>query len=115
MVAKTLARSALKSWQRSTACLRTTSWDIRNAHRKDTTTADISFGAVMAQETLTDVMSFKGSEKEMQIRDFFRQLGIDYDKLTKEKFVTLIGIPKKIALLKSPYNQRGQAAGERRD
>ena len=36
------------------------------------------------------------------------QLGIDYDKLTREEFVTLIGILKKSSLMKSPIKQRGK-------
>ncbi len=35
--------------------------------------------------------------------------GIDYDKLTKEQFVTLIEVLKLSKYLKSPINQRGKA------
>lgn len=35
--------------------------------------------------------------------------GIDYDKLTKEQFVSLIEILKLSKHLKSPINQRGKA------
>lgn len=35
--------------------------------------------------------------------------GIDYDKLTKEQFVSLIEILKLSRYLKSPINQRGKA------
>lgn len=35
--------------------------------------------------------------------------GIDYDKLTKEQFVSLIEILKLSKYLKSPSNQRGKA------
>lgn len=35
--------------------------------------------------------------------------GIDYDKLTKEQFVSLIEILKLSKYLKSPINQRGKA------
>ncbi len=35
--------------------------------------------------------------------------GIDYDKLSKEQFVSLIEILKQSKYLKSPSNQRGKA------
>ena len=44
-------------------------------------------------------MSYEGSAEENKARLFCRQLGIDYDKLTKEEFVTLINILKKATLL----------------
>ena len=68
--------------------------DIREAHRKDTTTAD----------TASPV-----AEIQKQARLFLATLGIDYDKLTPEEFVTQINILKKSEHLKSPNNQRGKA------
>lgn len=82
--------------------------DIREAHRKDTTTADTASPVADAQKQLQETMSYEGSEQEKQARVFCAQLGIDYDKLTKEEFVSLIGILKKSRLMKSPYNQRGK-------
>ena len=37
-------------------------------------------------------------------------LGIDYDSLSSEEFVTQINILKKSKHLKSPYSQRGKAS-----
>ena len=70
--------------------------DIREAHRKDTTTADTA-------------LHYEGTEEEKKARLFLATLGIDYDKLTPEEFVTQINILKKSEHLKSPNNQRGKA------
>ena len=83
--------------------------DIRERHKKDTTTADTASPAADAQKQLQEAMSYEGSENEKKARVFLAQLGIEYDGLTKEEFVTLIGILKKSKLLKSPYNQRGRS------
>lgn len=53
-------------------------------------------------------MSYEGSAEERQARVFLKQLGINYDKLTKEEFVTLINILKKSSLLKGQPNKRGK-------
>lgn len=54
-------------------------------------------------------MDFDGSEQEKQIRIFCAQLGIPYDKLTKEQFVNLIEVLKSSDYIKSPISQRGKA------
>ena len=82
--------------------------DIRDRHRKDTTTADTASPAADAMEKLQEAMRYEGSSEEKQARLFLSQLGIDYDKLTQEEFVSLIGILKKSALLKSPVKHRGR-------
>ena len=82
--------------------------DIRSEHRPDTMTADeISLAATM-QGQLQDAMNFEGSSEEKKIRAYLATLGIDYDTLTKEEFVSLIGILKKSKYLKSPIGQRGK-------
>ena len=83
--------------------------DIREAHRADTTTADNGLSAAAVQEQLINAMSFEGSSEEKQVRSFLATFGIDYDKLTKEQFVSLIEILKLSKYLKSPINQRGKA------
>jgi len=83
--------------------------DIRDAHKKDTMTADEKSPATEAQRQLETAMSYEGSEDEKKARVFLASLGIDYDKLTQEEFVTLINVLKKSAHMKSPYNQRGKA------
>ena len=88
--------------------------DIRDRHRKDATTADTSSPATEAMEKLQEAMRYEGSAEEKQARLFLSQLGIDYDKLTQEEFVSLIGILKKSALLKSPIKHRGRPTIQRK-
>lgn len=83
--------------------------DIREKHRNDTTTADTDSTAADVQRQLQDAMNFEGSEQEKQIRVFCAQLGIPYDRLTKEQFVNLIEILKLSDFMKRPYSQRGRA------
>ena len=82
--------------------------DIREAHKKDRTTADEVNPSDTARQELEAAMNYKGSKEEAQARVFCNQLGIDYDKLSKEEFVSLINILKKSALLKGQPNKRGQ-------
>lgn len=82
--------------------------DIRSEHRPDTMTADeVSFAENM-QNQLREAMNFEGSSEERQIRSFLATFGIDYDKLSKEQFVSLIEILKLSKYLKSPISQRGK-------
>ena len=83
--------------------------DIRSEHRPDTMTADeISLAATM-QGQLQDAMNFEGSSEEKQIRALMATIGLDYDTLTKEEFVSIISGLKKSKYLKSTINQRGKA------
>ena len=82
--------------------------DIREAHRKDVTTADVVNPADTARQALEEAMSYEGSAEERQARLFCRQLGINYNKLTKEEFSSLIRILKKSSLLKNLPNKRGR-------
>ena len=84
--------------------------DIREKHKADTTTADEDSHVAEVQRQLQEAMSFEGSPQEKQVRIFCNQLGIPYDTLTKEEFVTLIGILKKSKHMKSGGNQRGKAS-----
>ena len=79
--------------------------DIRNEHRPDTMTADETTLVATVQGQLQDAMNFEGSSEEKQARSFLATFGIDYDKLTKEQFVSLIEILKLSKYLKSPINQ----------
>ena len=82
--------------------------DIRSEHRPDTMTADEVSFAENIQNQLRDAMNFEGSSEEKQIRSFLATFGIDYDKLTKEQFVSLIEILKLSKYLKTPISQRGK-------
>ena len=82
--------------------------DIRNDHRPDTMTADESSLAAAVQGQLQDAMNFEGSSEEKKIRAYLATIGLDYDALTKEEFVSLIGILKKSKYMKNPISQRGR-------
>jgi len=82
--------------------------DIREKHRTDTLTADDDLSAVAVQKQLMEAVHFEGSSEEKKIRAYLATLGIDYDTLTKEEFVSLIGILKKSKHMKSPISQRGK-------
>ncbi len=84
--------------------------DIRDAHQKDTLTADAETPSAEVQKQLETAMNYEGSEEEKKARVFLASLGIDYDTLTLEEFVTQINILKKSKHLKSPYSQRGKAS-----
>ena len=83
--------------------------DIRNEHRPDTMTADESSLAATVQGQLQDAMNFESSSEEKQIRALMATIGLDYDTLTKEEFVSIISGLKKSKYLKSTINQRGKA------
>ena len=88
--------------------------DIREAHKKDSTTADTVSPAADAAARLREALRFEGSDEEMQVRVFLAGLDIDYDKLTKEEFVTLIGILRKSAHMKKPPNLTGKGKKKKR-
>ena len=83
--------------------------DIREQHRPDTMTADESSLVATVQGQLQDAMNFEGSSEEKKIRAYLATIGLDYDALTKEEFVSLIGILKKSKYMKNPISQRGKA------
>lgn len=82
--------------------------DIREKHRTDALTADDDLSAAAVQKQLMEAVHFEGSSEEKKICAYLATLGIDYDTLTKEEFVSLIGILKKSKHLKSPISQRGK-------
>ena len=55
-----------------------------------------------------EAVHFEGSSEEKQIRAFMATIGLDYDTLTKEEFVSIISGLKKSKYLKSPISQRGK-------
>ncbi|MCD8128879.1 MAG: helix-turn-helix domain-containing protein [Oscillospiraceae bacterium] len=76
--------------------------DIRAAHVMDISTADEASVSKKVEKGLQEAMEFEGSPQEKQIRTHLTTLGIDYEALTKDEFVTLIGILSKSELLKNP-------------
>ncbi len=82
--------------------------DIRSEHRPDTMTADETSLVATVQGQLQEAMNFEGSSEEKKIRAYLATIGLDYDALTKEEFVLLIGILKKSKYMKNPISQRGR-------
>ena len=82
--------------------------DIRAAHKTDALTADDELSVSTVQEQLAKAVHFEGSPEEKKARSLLATLGIDYDKLSKEQFVTLIEILKLSRHMKSPISQRGK-------
>ena len=82
--------------------------DIRSEHRPDTMTADETTLVATVQGQLQDAMNFEGSSEEKKIRAYLATIGLDYDALTKEELVSLIGILKKSKYMKNPISQRGK-------
>ena len=71
--------------------------DIREAHRADIITADVDTEspAEKAAHQPERALSREGSTEETIVKVLLSQLAIDYDTLTQEEFVTLIGILNK--------------------
>ena len=62
--------------------------DIREIYRQDATTADGESTAEAVSKYLQTAMSYEGSPQEKQARVYLAGLGIDYDAITKEQFIT---------------------------
>ena len=81
--------------------------DIREAHRKDRTTAD-------AQPSLEDVKGKfeqaigQGSDMEMLIHEFCDKLQIPFEKISSEDFSAFLRILSLSRILKNPNNMRGK-------
>ena len=83
--------------------------DIREAHKKDVTTADDGTVAAKLKRDIEDAMQFKGSDHERQIRIYCNQLGIPYDKLTPEEFAGVLSALKKSTHWRSAQSRRGKS------
>ncbi len=84
--------------------------DIREDHKSDSTTADDSDASIETiHNQLQDAMNFEGSDSEKKTRALLTAFGIDYDSITMDEFVTLMGILNKSKHMKSQINQRGKA------
>jgi transcriptional regulator with XRE-family HTH domain len=83
--------------------------DIRQAHKRDSTTADETSAAEEVSRHLQDAAHYEGSLQEKQARVYLASLGIDYEAITKEEFATLIGILSKSKKLQIRQgSQRGK-------
>lgn len=83
--------------------------DIREAHKKDKTTADTDSPALDAIAGLEDVLSFEGSDAEKRTRIALKQIGIDYDSLTTEEVVGFMNVLAKSPMFKLQTSQRGKS------
>lgn len=82
--------------------------DIREAHKKDMTTADDGTVAAKLKQDIGDAMQFKGSDQERQLRIYCNQLGIPYDKLTPEEFTGVMSALRKSKYLRNVRSKRGK-------
>lgn len=57
---------------------------------------------------------FSFAAEEVQVAMFLKQLGIKYSKLTKDEFVTLMGILRKSDMLKSTGSKHGKDSLKKR-
>lgn len=73
---------------------------IRNDHDADVTIADET-GTETVKNALDQATYFEGSAEEGQVVLFLSQLDIKYSKITKDEFVTLMGILRKSDKLKT--------------
>ena len=80
--------------------------DIREAHKKDSTSAPDTTAVDEIKNSLEEAARFQGSDAEKQVIVFCRQLGIDYPKLTPEEFRVMIKVLGKSKLLKIPSKRR---------
>ena len=74
--------------------------DLRDKHRKDSTSAPEVSVAQQMKKDLDEVANFKGGRLEKQMILYCKQLQIDYRKLTEEEFRWFIRILKKSKLYK---------------
>ena len=85
--------------------------NIREAHKSDITTADTDTESLAEKAVcqLERALSYGGSTEEKQVRALLSMLGIDYDALTKEEFVTLMGVLNKSEYMNNYTSRRGKA------
>ena len=87
--------------------------DVREAHKSDTTTADVDSTVANMQKNVEAALSFEGSQEEKSAKLWLSSLNIDYNKLSKEEFVTLINILEKSTILKNRASRRGKTLKKR--
>ena len=90
--------------------------DIREAHKADVTTADADTEspAEKAVRRLEEALNCEGSKEEKIVKALLPQLEIDCDTLTREEFVTLIGILNKSEHVKKHISRRGKVPAPQR-
>ena len=88
--------------------------DIREAHKTDSTTADVETVSPIGKfiQEIDAMEKMQGSEQEKQLRVLCHQLEIPYDKLTREEFVALIKALQLSPKLRGYTSQRGKGKGK---
>ncbi len=87
--------------------------DIREAHKKDVTTADDGTVAAKLKQDVEDAMQFEGSDQERLLQIFCKQLDAPYGKLTQEESAGVISLLRKSKELQVALNKRGRTKGRR--
>lgn len=86
--------------------------DIREAHKKDKTTADEQPDTYMNRinQKYLPIIQSGASGEEAFIQVFCDQLGIPYESLTSEEFTTFMRILSRSKTNKTPQNMRGKGS-----
>lgn len=87
--------------------------DIREAHKKDVTTADDGTVAAKLKQDVEDAMQFEGSDQERLLQILCKQLDAPYSKLTPEESAGIISLLRKSKELRTAQNKRGRVNGSR--
>lgn len=82
--------------------------DIREAHRKDKTTADDDERLAVFQARMKEALNFTGNYKEKLAHVFCHMMEIPFDKLTDEEIATLAKVLDLSPMLKTVVSQRGK-------
>ena len=84
--------------------------DIREAHPQKAKDETNSYSAAMEkfEEKVQAVVEGEGSSEERVAKLYLAALGIDYDKLTPEEFVVLVGIMEKSEFKENRISRRGR-------
>lgn len=83
--------------------------EIKEAHKKDNTSAPETPVALQVKQAIEKANGAKGSTQEKQLAALLGMIGIDYNKLSMEEVRVLMKAFGKSELLKSPIKQRGKS------
>lgn len=75
--------------------------DIREAHKKDKTTAEGQTTAAKLRQAIEDAMQFEGSDQEKQMRIYCNLLEIPYDDMPPEEFDAVLRWLRRSKVLQS--------------
>lgn len=75
--------------------------DIREAHKKDRTTAESQTIAAKFEQVIEDAMQFEGNDQEKQMRIYCNLLDIPYDDIPSEEFDAVLRWLRRSKVLQS--------------